>query len=293
MIYSLTYKCEAQETWMFNNTTWQMYSGISASTQFLFAKNGIIDTLISGNIYKKINGCDSLYKFGVRSYNRKVYLVPKDSLNEYLLYDFSVGVGDSVYNLVTGNSISVCEPDLTLKTAIVTDVDSFSINSRMYSIIHVQGVGGIDDVWFENVGSWNGFLYYTNVTPLSNLQCYSNNDTTINLSYLFTLPHNGEEIPIIQSNTCNDSIVSIGESGYPKFSLNIYPSPSNSKIIVETNNSQDNLCLKILDILGNEIYFFEKINFITEVDISQLPSGIYILQMQSKNGVQSKKFVKE
>jgi hypothetical protein len=48
-----------------------------------------------------------------------------------------------------------------------------------------------------------------------------------------------------------------------------------------------------MDVLGQEIYYLQTANNKTEVDISHLPSGIYILQVQSESGVVSKKFVKE
>jgi hypothetical protein len=48
-----------------------------------------------------------------------------------------------------------------------------------------------------------------------------------------------------------------------------------------------------MDVLGREIYYLQTANNKTEIDISHLPSGIYILQLQSKNGLVSKKIVKD
>src|ERR1700749_3933875 len=62
------------------------------------------DTTISSINYKKIFYFDSsgisLYKGALRqATTRKVFFVPKDSLNENLLYDFSANIGDTVKNV--------------------------------------------------------------------------------------------------------------------------------------------------------------------------------------------------
>lgn len=55
------------------------------------------DTIIASNTYKKVIECpEQVYHGAYRSENRKVYFVPKDSTNQYLLYDFSVEVGDTI-----------------------------------------------------------------------------------------------------------------------------------------------------------------------------------------------------
>jgi len=74
--------------------------------------------------------------------------------------------------------------------------------------------------------------------------------------------------------------------------ITIYPNPATSTITVESKIKEVQ-SIKILDVLGREIYYLQTSNNKTEIDVSQLPSGIYILQVQSKNGVVSKKFVKE
>ena len=72
----------------------------------------------------------------------------------------------------------------------------------------------------------------------------------------------------------------------------IYPNPASSSITIESIKHQVQ-SIRIMDILGQEIYYLQTTNNKTEIDVSQLTKGIYILQKQSKNGVLSKKFVKE
>ena len=48
-----------------------------------------------------------------------------------------------------------------------------------------------------------------------------------------------------------------------------------------------------MDVLGREVYYLQTINNKTEIDLSLLPKGLYIIQMQTENGIASKMFVKE
>jgi ligand-binding sensor domain-containing protein len=72
----------------------------------------------------------------------------------------------------------------------------------------------------------------------------------------------------------------------------IYPNPASSTITIESK-MYPMQSIKIVDVLGREVYYLQTQNNKTEIDISHLPSGIYILQLQSKSGIVSKKFVKE
>ena len=60
-------------------------------------------------------------------------------------------------------------------------------------------------------------------------------------------------------------------------SLTIYPNPTNGRITIES--SLENLNVSIMDMLGRVIYESSK----TEVDMSHLDKGIYLLQL-SQNG---------
>jgi len=87
-------------------------------------------------------------------------------------------------------------------------------------------------------------------------------------------------------------ITEMAELPYTIYSFDIYPNPATSTITVESKIKEVQ-SIKMVDVLGREIYYLPIQNNKIEIDVSHLPSGIYILQLQSKNGVVSKKFVKE
>jgi len=285
----------SQITWELSNTTWAITEGMGWSTQYLFISPTQNDTVINLKSYKKVKGCDSIYQFGIRSDSRKVFLVPFDSVNEYLLYDFQALPGDTIHSIITGSNLSsFCEPDLNLKNVVVSAIDSFKVANKTYSIVHIyEPTGGMNNVWFENIGSWFGLLGYINSPSLSNLFCYSNNDTTIKLGFLYSLPNNGESIPYLTGNVCNDSIYMTHINEQTKeIDFSIFPNPASSNITVESKMYQAK-SIKIMDVLGIEQYYSQLLSEKTEIDVSQLPNGAYILQVQSKNGFVSKKFVKQ
>ncbi len=92
-------------------------------------------------------------------------------------------------------------------------------------------------------------------------------------------------------DTCGNIVSGINEITN-QTNFIIYPNPASSSITIESTNTEVQ-SIKIVDVLGQEIYYIQTQNNKTEIGVSQLPSGIYIVQLQSKKAVVSKKFVKE
>jgi len=101
-------------------------------------------------------------------------------------------------------------------------------------------------------------------------------------------------IIVTDSNLCSkaDSIevsytVSINEI-LNIYSINIYPNPANDNIIIEAPQKSQ---IEILNIQGQLIKSIATNNNKTIVDISALAKGIYMVKVQSENGVVNKKLV--
>ncbi|TRZ75264.1 MAG: T9SS C-terminal target domain-containing protein [Bacteroidetes bacterium] len=75
--------------------------------------------------------------------------------------------------------------------------------------------------------------------------------------------------------------------------IRIYPNPANNKIAIETDQFSDQGTLSVTNIHGQEI-LTQKIEGIkTEVQISNLTSGVYFVKIYSDKGISIGKFVKE
>jgi len=82
---------------------------------------------------------------------------------------------------------------------------------------------------------------------------------------------------------------SIPESTAAVFS--IYPNPATQKITVSTGANEEEALLKISGISGREFLSMKLRQPVTEIATSQLPGGVYLVTLQSSQGVRSQKLV--
>jgi hypothetical protein len=151
------------------------------------------------------------------------------------------------------------------QNAIVTSIDStVSVNSNTLS----ANASGYTYVW---------------------LNC-SNNNTPVpgQTGQSFTALQSGSyAVSITNANGCSvtsDCIqVNLATSvNFDNFSdLTLYPNPVNSMLYFELN-AQPNSTYKITDINGKELFSADCLNFNT-IDLSDLPSGIYLINVYNAN----------
>jgi hypothetical protein len=75
--------------------------------------------------------------------------------------------------------------------------------------------------------------------------------------------------------------------------FSIYPSPAQHILKVETKSVTTQNEILIMDMQGKimGLYVMHKDKIL--IDISKLPSGIYLIKMTGENGVQTEKFIKQ
>lgn len=89
-----------------------------------------------------------------------------------------------------------------------------------------------------------------------------------------------------------DAVESLGASNAVEFSA--FPNPCENQLtLIQSNNQVDRVSMKVLDVTGrvvmNEVYWSAKYT----VDTSNLPSGIYTVQLERKGQFHTVKFVKK
>jgi hypothetical protein len=75
--------------------------------------------------------------------------------------------------------------------------------------------------------------------------------------------------------------------------ISIYPNPAISKINITLNQYNDKVTLTIINSNGHVQLSHIFIECSTEIDISNLPAGVYFLQVVSDNRVNTRKFIKQ
>ena len=240
-----------------------------------YCSNGS-DTVINTITYRKIDLCtvsNSFYHGALRYNVGAVYFVPKDSLNEYLLYDFSVSVGDTVnviQNICDGWS-SACAntPNYSIMSIPINDIDTIIVNGTQRRRINQSA--GINQ-WIEGIGSTAGLFLYLeeNVSNYSyGLRCASENDTTV-YDYL----------PLVSGlpGHCDLSLSIDQVIDSPSFT--IYPNPVNGGTILIEGGENDDIDINIFNSNGIEVLNIPYLNSNT-VDVTHLTPGVYVVRIIS------------
>jgi uncharacterized delta-60 repeat protein len=76
-------------------------------------------------------------------------------------------------------------------------------------------------------------------------------------------------------------------------SISLYPNPASNKITIETSFVEQNNSLTIVNIEGQQLITRQITESKTQIDISNLPSGIYFVKLANDKVVEVGKFVKE
>jgi hypothetical protein len=125
------------------------------------------DTVISGVAYKKIwTGSPPTYYAGaLRESAKVIYFVPDTSSQAYVLYDFNLGLGDTLFNPFGNNSSGN-------DTLVVDFVDSVQATDGF----HRRLTFSTQAKWIEGIGSMNYFFHPVELLLVSGndqLECMS------------------------------------------------------------------------------------------------------------------------
>lgn len=97
--------------------------------------------------------------------------------------------------------------------------------------------------------------------------------------------------PDTEPTLANCNTLSVDE--FDKNDYIIYPNPANDNVFIKTNKNFGEVKITLIDINGRQVYF-QKANFVNEVqlNISQLQSGLYILNIKGENINTNDKIIK-
>ncbi len=189
----------------------------------------------------------------------------------YLEYDFDPFLCDSVLTfsvLETGNidinGTSLRFQQLQLSSAF----DGIDSNDDIANFMVIEKVGAIGHNYLDFPANWRCFIDVCNAFDFG---CYRND--ALNISYP-------------EENAC-DELTSVEQS--PKLSLKVHPNPTTNVVFVESNE----IVFKEIN-LYNTIGVLVRPNLSNKIDMSNLPNGIYLLQLIDQNdNILTKKIIKQ
>ncbi|MNJ92133.1 hypothetical protein D3C87_97920 [compost metagenome] len=221
--------------------------------------------------YPHCNGMqtvDSLFKGYVRSYGKQVFFRTSFNAVEYLLYDFSLVVGDTLpFNQLLQNNV------LT-----VTQVDSILVSDGNYwKVFTLEGNNYVSQL-VEGVGSSAGFLealekpYNVN----HSLQCYSQSGQ----NYF--------------PETVNpDCIFFLGLSSF-KPEIDVYPNPCSELLRISVKSDFPDGLWRIIAANGKEIAHGTLSGQQADIETGSWDSGVYFLECYADHGTTFRqKIIKE
>ncbi|MFN3300585.1 MAG: T9SS type A sorting domain-containing protein [Sediminibacterium sp.] len=286
------------------NAVWTEVQHIFSNDTIIVHYGIIGDTLIKGRSYKKIfTSKDSAFKetnedlsyFGaLRTEGTKTLVLPKPryafDTTEYLVYDANFKIGDTLYygivNSEAGGSV------------IVNSIDSIQLLDNT-----IRKRWNFKRTYYRNNGTpTSQDCIFSWIEGIGNIKCPFNEPficafASRSADRLVSFEENNNQIYTdTQYQDCKlDDTVPTNEQVFTS-QLNIFPNPTSGVILIQAsqfNNSHQNLTIKIVNLAG-KLIFNDRVGFngIFELNIEQVPAGIYLIIIQDGLYIANQKLIK-
>lgn len=271
------------------------------------------DTITGGKLYKILYAAPaSPCYFGLIREDtaaRKIYFKDNLGLNETLIYDFSMHIGDSI--ALQSNAGSNYFPTGIYRLDSIGHIHTKAGMRRIFNLnCHHCSPAAPSLEWVESVGNRGDAIYsYTGNVPGGALihcpgyphqmaqimTCFSHqNIVYYDTCAYYQALHNG---CIYTQDTCDYWNVCSGIHELSSLSnWNIYPNPGVSHVQLQLEVAvRDNFEIRIMDISGKQVLKILPLGNLDagktekELDISGLETGLYLIECRSRQGSAFKK----
>jgi len=238
-----------------------------------FWTNG--DTIVNSIVYKKVYTSTEEYPVNWDLWclmredtNKKVWIRRPPNEVDYIMYDFTVEAGDSILvGFIEPVYIYIDSINLITVNQEVRKKYWFSCKARPY----------YKETWIEGVGSDKGICWSGSASVVGGwfrLLCMSENQELI-----YTNP-NYESCYLITSINKIDKPI-----------IQIYPNPAKNLLRIENIKNIEIESMSLTNMNGQIIKEFDSKK--TQLNISEIASGLYFLKISYKNGEFTEKLMIE
>ena len=216
----------------------------------------------------------------LREENGKVYQYDLYYDKEFLQYDFSMKVGDSISYFIFENMLVTT----TLDSIRETIIDN-KIHKIYYLTNREEGWWPVPEIWIEGIGSLFGLNrltpgYYCTGCNSRSLLCCLQNETLLYHDTQYPACYHFEGYPF-KIDTVNSSN-----------SFQVYPNPTDGHFVVEATENNAILGISVFDMVGKQIRLIEgKSEHKVTVNLSNEKKGVYFLLIEFDNGVDFQKIL--
>ncbi len=227
------------------------------------------DSILNGISYHQLYD-NAVIKVGLlrKDSAERILFVPADSTEEFLLYDFSAEVGDT---LQVWSSSLYC----------------YGINEVVVTLTDTVVDGGIElyqvyldySKWIKGVGSSEGPiepLYELSLSDRNFLQCLTVNSIPV--------------YPVVSPNCSNVGVTAINTPFNP---ILIYPNPASNVFNIDFPVQMKFFSLKVMDASGKTIMMKDIDGLHESIDLEREPDGLYFIEFISKENTYFQKIFKQ
>lgn len=239
-----------------------------------------------------------------------------DYINQLIINDFQADFTDAALDTVRGNfflqntdyfsfgTMNLFDFNGTQTTTFATDISGSAINVIYNEIprpkFNGDTVFASSNIALPFVVIMSDLVSGWDLKVLNVLDVDSNSSVTFSGDTVFyDLGYHEDTVQVVVADYWGDSatvevvFVIIGslKSVDKPFSFNVYPNPTNDILFIESESNTIE-SVSVFDIQGREVYRFAENSNITSVDLSDLSSGVYLVQLRDNNLVFTEKVLK-
>ena len=234
------------------------------------------DTVISGHTYAKIQEVYSNYSCGIYQAwgavrndipERKVYFVPWGSTEEQVLYDHSLVPGET-FDLFGNGPL------------LLDSIDSVEVSTEYHRRFNFsdQPIGTLFQV-IEGIGATIGVT--------------SGQDTVDDDTWLICMEQDGVQFYEFIPDACA-IYTGVAHTNAQDEEFSLFPNPTNGRLVLQLDDQPVFSRLTLDDALGNAIISLSAGLFPLSLDVSGLPSGIYLIEFYGTGSVHfNGRFIRE
>lgn len=228
---------------------------------------------ICGENYSIVHSDNDIVAY-IRNDSSRVYIRATSDCNdnEYLLYDFSLSVGDTFYSVWNLENLNYSyEPDTI--PLWVERIDTLDIDTSNYELVFTLNIRSYNfQTWTTGFGSDFNTFYPLELYSYGGA-CECSYETMCKLNV-------GQYPP--DSCRCSGTMI-INVPKVEKTSFQLYPNPTFGKIVVSSSSKNYSNRLSLFNTSG-KIVFDNTIRNGQVIDLDNLDSGLYIAIVRTEKG---------
>lgn len=199
----------------------------------------------------------------------------------------AASVGNTVFGVLLSNTGAILaqSANAVLVTADSNTIKTFTFPTPIALTANQQVHIGLGQTANATTGYFPlGGYSNPNLTSVYNTSAVAGGTLTLLTSNLGQLG-----IEAVYSGTCT-----LGTESFSSYLFTLYPNPARDLVTIEGSNSSNIMSYKIVDLNGRSVKSMENINEnSTQINISDLQSGVYMMTINSDQGTVTKKIVKQ